>query len=81
MGYKIVEITIEYRERVGKSKIKDKVRILRALFSVAYTETFLHSKMILFAIFIFDGMQLISLVLIVDSLTKKLDRIEESLIK
>lgn len=50
LGYKIVEIPIEYRERVGKSKlrpIKDGSRMLSALFSVAYFETSLLSKMIL----------------------------------
>jgi len=117
LGYKIVEIPIEYRERVGKSKlnpIKDGLGMLMALFSVAYTETSLLSKMILLPsiIFIFMGLitgfisvyekvqfgvishgyypifttfsilvgvQLISLGLIIDYLTKKLDRIEEHL--
>ena len=117
LGYKIVEIPIEYRERVGKSKlnpIKDGARMLSALFSVAYSETSLLSKMILLPslIFILIGLvtgfisiyekvtfgvlsheyypiltaflilvavQLISLGLIVDYLTNKLDRIEERL--
>jgi glycosyltransferase involved in cell wall biosynthesis len=117
LGYKIVEVPIEYRERVGKSKlnpIKDGARMLMALFSVAYTETSLLSKMILLpsiifiliglitgfisvyekiqygvishefypiftAFLILVGVQLISLGLIVDYLTKKLDRIEERL--
>jgi len=117
LGYKIVEIPIEYRERVGKSKlnpVKDGARMLAALFSVAYTETSLLSKMILLPSFAFIligfatgfisiyekiqygviahefyplftaflilvGVQLISLGLIVDFLTKKLDRIEERL--
>ena len=119
LGYKIVEIPIEYRERVGRSKlnpIKDGARMLVALFSVAYSETSLLSKMILLPsmIFIFIGLitgsisiyekiqfgvishefyplftaflilvgiQLISLGLIVDYLTKKLDRIEERLVR
>lgn len=119
LGYKIVEIPIEYRERVGKSKlnpIKDGVRMLTALLSVAYSETSLLSKMILLpsvlfiliglitgfisvyekitigvilheyypiftAFLILMGVQLISLGLIVDYLTKKLDRIEERLVK
>jgi glycosyltransferase involved in cell wall biosynthesis len=119
LGYKIVEIPIEYRERVGKSKlrpVKDGARMLAALFSVAYVETSLLSKMILLpsvafiligliigsialyekatsgvisneyypiftAFLILVGMQLISLGLIVDYLTKKLDRIEERLIR
>lgn len=115
LGYKIVEIPIEYRERVGKSKLnplKDGARMLTALLSVAYSETSLLSKMILLpslifiliglitglisvyeklqygiishefypiatAFLILMGVQLISLGLIVDYLTKKLDRIEE----
>lgn len=119
LGYKIVEVPIVYRERVGKSKlnpIKDGVRMLTALFSVAYTETSLLSKMILLpstvfiliglitgfiavyekitygvisheyyplstAFLILVGVQLISLGLIVDYLTKKLDRIEERLVR
>jgi glycosyltransferase involved in cell wall biosynthesis len=117
LGYKIVEIPIEYRERVGKSKLrplKDGARMMAALFSVAYLETSLLSKMILLpsvafiligliigfiaiyekvtsgiisneyypiftAFLILVGMQLLSLGLIVDYLTKKLDRIEERL--
>lgn len=119
LGYKIVEIPIEYRERVGRSKlnpIKDGARMMVALLSVAYSETSLLSKMILlpstisiviglitgsiavyeklqfgvisheyypvFAAFlILVGVQLISLGLIVDYLTKKLDRIEERLVR
>ena len=119
LGYKIVEIPIEYRERVGVSKlnpIKDGARMLTALLSVAYTETSLLSKMVLLpsiafifiglitgfisiyekvlygvishefypiftAFLILVGIQLISLGLIVDYLTKKLDRIEEHLIR
>jgi glycosyltransferase involved in cell wall biosynthesis len=56
LGYKITEIPIEYRERVGKSKlnpIKDGARMLSALFSVAYSETSLLSKMILLPSFVF----------------------------
>ena len=61
LGYKIVEIPIEYRARVGKSKlrpIKDGGRMLEALFSVAYSETSLLSKMILLpsVIFILIGL-------------------------
>ena len=115
LGYKIVEIPIEYRERVGKSKlnpIKDGARMLTALLSVAYTETSLLSKMMLLpslvfiaigmtagiisiyekvhygiishefypiatAFLILMGVQLISLGLIMDYLTNKLNRIEE----
>jgi glycosyltransferase involved in cell wall biosynthesis len=119
LGYKIVEIPIEYRERVGKSKLRplqDGARMFSALISVAYSETSLLSKMMLIPslIFVFIGLltgfisiyekmqsgvisheyyplftafiilvgvQLISLALIVDFVTKKLDRIEERLRK
>lgn len=119
LGYKIVEIPIEYRPRVGRSKLnplKDGARMMAALISVAYSETSLLSKMILMpsmifiliglytgsvsiyeklhsgvvyhefypiltAFLILVGVQLISLGLIVDYLTKKLDRIEERLVK
>jgi len=56
LGYKIVEIPIEYRERVGKSKLnplKDGAKMLTALLSVAYSETSLLSKMILLPSLIF----------------------------
>jgi glycosyltransferase involved in cell wall biosynthesis len=119
LGYKIVEIPIAYRVRVGRSKlnpIKDGARMLNALLSVAYSETSLLSKMIVIpsivfiliglitgSISLYDkitrgvvsheyypifttflilvGVQLISLGLIVDYFTKKLDRIEERLTK
>jgi dolichol-phosphate hexosyltransferase len=119
LGYKISEIPIEYRERVGESKlrpVKDGASMLAALLSVAYSETSLLSKMILLPSFAFIligliigfltifekvrygvishefyplftaflilvGVQLISLGLIVDYLTKKLDRIEEHLVR
>ena len=60
LGYKIVEIPIEYRERVGRSKLRplqDGARMFSALFSVAYSETSLLSKMMLIPsmIFIFMG--------------------------
>ena len=56
LGYKIVEVPIEYRERVGVSKlnpIKDGARMLTALLSVAYSEISLLSKMILLPSLIF----------------------------
>jgi glycosyltransferase involved in cell wall biosynthesis len=119
LGYKIVEVPIEYRERVGKSKlrpIRDGFKMLVALLSVAFSETSLLAKMIMLPalIFIFVGLvtgltaiyeqfalggvihsyypilttfliliaiQLISIGLIIDYLTKKLDRIEERLLK
>ena len=118
-GYKIVEIPIEYRERVGKSKlrpIRDGIKMFFALGSVAYSETSLLAKMIMIPslFFILIGLitgsisiyekivfgvlsheyypiittfliliaiQLISIGLIIDYLTKKLDRIEERLLK
>jgi len=118
-GYKIVEIPIEYRERVGKSKlrpIRDGIKMFFALCSVAYSETSLLAKMIMIPslFFILIGLitgsisiyekivfgvlshayypilttfliliavQLISVGLIIDYLTKKLDRIEEKLSK
>jgi glycosyltransferase involved in cell wall biosynthesis len=50
LGYKIKEIPIEYRERIGKSKIngiKDGIKILSSLVSVAYSETSLLARMIM----------------------------------
>jgi glycosyltransferase involved in cell wall biosynthesis len=119
LGYKILEIPIEYRPRVGRSKLRplhDGARMLQALLSVPCTETSLLAKMMLIpsVLFIVIGLaaglvslyekiafgvishayyplmaaflillavQLISLGLIVDYLTKKLDRIEERLLR
>ncbi len=117
LGYYIVEVPIEYRERVGVSKlhpIRDGYRMLRALLSIGWHETSPLAKMIsvpgmifiiiglifgLFSVyerivhyylthefyplisgfFILFGLQLTSMGLIIDYLTKKLDRIEEKL--
>ncbi|MDD3246562.1 MAG: glycosyltransferase family 2 protein [Methanosarcina sp.] len=117
LGYKIVEIPIEYRSRVGTSKlrpIRDGAKMFRGLMSVAYRETSLLAKTIMLPslffiilsvffgtislyekimfgvleheyyplltlLFAFISMQLISIGLIMDYLTKKLDRIEEKL--
>lgn len=121
LGYKILEIPIEYRERVGKSKLhplRDGYRMLRALFSIAISETSLIAKTIMFpsifliiaalffgiisiieavawyqygipskhkyyplltALSIFVSIQLISLGLVIDHLTKKIDRVIERL--
>jgi len=117
LGYNILEIPIEYRERVGKSKlrpVRDGIKMCRALISVAMSETSLLAKTImlpsfffiiiglvtaLFSIyeklkfgvlshefyplitvfFILIAIQLISIGLIIDYLTKKLDRIEEKI--
>ncbi len=119
LGYIISEIPIEYRERVGTSKlhpIRDGYRMLRALLSIAWYETSPLAKLIsvpgflmiiigiifgLFSVYekitnyylvhefyplicvflIFFGVQLSSIGLIIDYLTKKLDRIEERLRK
>lgn len=119
LGYRIVEIPIEYRKRVGQSKlrpIRDGIKMFFALGSIAFSETSLLAKMIMFPslFLIFIGLitgliaiyekivfgvlsheyypllttflilvaiQLISVGLITDYLTKKLDRIEEKLLK
>lgn len=116
-GYNIVEIPIKYRERIGKSKlrpIRDGFKMLLALLSIAWHETSLIAKTIMFPSFFFIltglvfgaiaiyerlkfynlihgyypllavflilvAIQLISIGLIVDYLTKKLDRIEEKI--
>ena len=116
LGYKIVEIPIEYRKRVGKSKLKpirDGIRMFSALLTIGWYETSPLGKTILFISFIFIfigfvfsalsiyekltvftnvyypliavfsmlmGVQLMSLGLVIDYMTKKLDRIEERLL-
>jgi dolichol-phosphate hexosyltransferase len=117
LGYNIVEIPIEYRARVGISKlhpIRDGLKMFFGLLAVAWNDTSPLGKMIMFPSFIFLliglgfglialyerltvyylenayypliavfsillAIQLISIGLIVDYLTKKLDRIEEKL--
>jgi len=117
LGYKIAEIPIEYRERVGVSKlhpIRDGFKMFFGLLTIAWKDTSPLGKMIMFPSFIFIiiglgfgliaiyerltvynlvneyyplvavfsillAIQLISIGLIVDFLTKKLDRIEEKL--
>lgn len=117
LGYNIVEIPIEYRERVGKSKlrpVRDGAKMFRGLMSIAYKETSLLAKAIMLpslflvissfyfgftslyekyrfgilehgyypllaASFIFVAIQLFSIGLIMDYLTKKLERIEEKI--
>lgn len=119
LGYLISEVPIEYRERVGTSKlhpIRDGYRMFRALLSIAWHETSPLAKMIsvpgiifigigiIFGIFsmferifyyylnheyyplisvfcILIGLQLTSIGLIIDYLSKKLDRIETRLKK
>jgi len=117
LGYKIVEIPIEYRERVGTSKlhpIRDGFKMFFGLLAIAWNDTSPLGKMIMFPSFILIiiglgfgtialyerltvyylenayypliavfsillAIQLMSIGLIVDFLTKKLDRIEEKL--
>ena len=118
LGYKIAEIPIEYRARVGTSKlhpIRDGVKMFFGLLAIAWNDTSPLGKMIMFPSFIFIiiglgfgsialyerltvyylenayypliavfsillAIQLMSIGLIVDFLTKKLDRIEEKLL-
>lgn len=117
LGYKIAEIPIEYRARLGTSKlhpIRDGLKMFFGLLAIAWNETSPLGKMIIFPSFIFIligigfgsvalyerltvyhlvheyypliavfsillALQLMSIGLIVDFLTKKLDRIEEKL--
>lgn len=116
-GYKIVEIPIEYRKRIGSSKlrpIQDGFKMFRGLVTIAWGETSLIAKTIMApsilfiaiglafgivsiyekvkfgilshefyplitTLFVLVSIQLVSFGLIVDYLTKKLDRIEEKL--
>jgi len=115
LGYIIGEVPIEYRERVGTSKlhpVRDGYRMLRALITIAWTETSPLAKMIsvpglllllgglIFGLISLDerisnynliheyyplisvflmlfGVQLTSIGLIIDYLSKKMDRLEE----
>ena len=115
LGYIISEVPIDYRERVGTSKlhpVRDGYRMLRALLSIAWHETSPLAKMIsvpglllllggliiglvsleerinnyyliheyypLISVFLMlFGVQLTSIGLIIDYLSKKLDRLEE----
>lgn len=119
LGYTIVEIPIEYRKRIGKSKLNpiiDGYKMLSSLLSILMSETSLITKtimlptLILFLVGIIFGiisiiekityihlvheyyplvsvfmilfsLQLFSIVLIIDYLTKKLDRIDEKIKK
>jgi glycosyltransferase involved in cell wall biosynthesis len=117
LGYKIAEIPIEYRARVGTSKlhpIRDGLKMFFGLLAVAWNDTSPLGKMIMFPSFIFIligivfgsialyerltiyhlvneyypliavffilvAIQLMSIGLIVDYISKKMDRIEEKL--
>jgi glycosyltransferase involved in cell wall biosynthesis len=119
LGYKIEEVPIEYRPRIGTSKLspfKDGIKMFSSLVSIAYSETSLLAKTIMLPslLFILIGLftgisswieyialgapkhpyyplitvftfliaiQLFSLGLLTDNLTKKLSRIEERMIK
>ena len=119
LGYKIVEVPIRYRKRIGKSKlrpVRDGVKMLFSLVNIAYNETSLLARMIMMpslfmgifslyfgitsikdyfifglprhpyyplltALLLLIGIQLFSLGLIIDNLTKKLSRIEEQVRK
>jgi glycosyltransferase involved in cell wall biosynthesis len=119
LGYKIDEVPIEYRPRIGQSKLspfKDGIKMFSSLISIAYSETSLLAKTIMLPslLFMIAGLftgisswieylnlgapkhpyyplitvftfliaiQLFSLGLLTDNLTKKLARIEERMIK
>lgn len=115
LGYKIVEVPIEYRERVGESKLRpvtDGFRMFLSLLKTCYTETSILARLVLIPSVIFFvlgltfgvltlneyllfgtivhiyyplltvfltllSVQLFSMGLITDNMTKKLRRIEE----
>lgn len=117
LGYKIVEIPILYRTRIGKSKlnpIRDGYMMLKAIADIAVSETSTLGKVMIFpsvflflaglgfgaisikeritqgilthayfplisTLFILLAIQLFSLGIILDNLTKHLERIEERL--
>ncbi|UCC40151.1 MAG: hypothetical protein JSV96_01450 [Candidatus Aminicenantes bacterium] len=118
LGHKISEVPIEYRERIGKSKLNpltDSLKMLFSLLNIANSETSLLARIIMLPSLIFGlfgmvfgitsfydfitvgaprphyplvsvlivlvGVQLFSLGLIIDNLTKKLSRIEEKAAK
>lgn len=115
LGYTICEVPIEYRARIGQSKLSpiyDGCKMFSSIVSIAISETSLLAKVmilpsiffvffglyfgvisvfqkirygvvkhdfypLLTAFFILLAIQLISFGLLIDNLTKKLDRIEE----
>lgn len=117
LGYKISEVPITYRERIGKSKlrpIKDGYKMLKAIFDIVISETSTLAKVVMFpsiiflligigfgsismiekikagvltneyfpilsALFILLAIQLFSMGVILDNLTKRLDRIEDKI--
>jgi len=119
LGYKIDEVPIEYRPRIGKSKLNpfnDGLKMFSSLVSIAFSETSLLAKTIMLPslLFVISGIftgisswieylnlgapkhpyyplitvfafliaiQLFSLGLLTDNLTKKLSRMEERMIK
>jgi glycosyltransferase involved in cell wall biosynthesis len=119
LGYSVVEIPIEYRKRIGVSKLspfKDGYKMFFAILSIMYNETSSLAKMVILpgilmfiagvifgmivvneylvfgkpqhiyyplltVLFVLVGTQLFSLGLIVDNMTKKMDRIYKALKK
>jgi len=119
LGYKIYEVPIEYRKRIGKSKLNpviDGFKMFKAIVDIFWDESILASKLfivlsiilsfigfmfglivlrekilygilaheyypLLSTLLIFIGIQMFSLGVILDILTKRLDRIEEMLSK
>jgi len=117
LGYKISEVPIIYRERIGESKlrpIKDGYKMFKAVFDIVITETSTLAKVlmlpsiiffiigmifglvslkeriivgsltneyfpILSTLFILIAIQLFSIGVILDNLTKRLDRIEDKI--
>lgn len=119
LGYKVTEVPIKYRRRIGKSKlnpIKDGYKMFFAILSILYNETSTLAKIVIFpgvltsiiglifgviavneylrfgrpvhvyyplltVLFVVLGAQIFSLGLIVDNMTKKMDRVYEVLKK
>lgn len=55
-GYKVVEIPIVYRPRIGKSKlhpIRDGYRMIKSIISIAYRQTSLIAKFVILPSFVF----------------------------
>ena len=61
-GYKVVEIPINYRSRIGKSKlhpIRDGFRMIKSIISITYRQTSLISKTIIFSSLMFSFLGLV----------------------
>jgi glycosyltransferase involved in cell wall biosynthesis len=117
-GFKIVEIPIAYRPRIGKSKLNpfsDGLKMIRAIFDIVLSESSTLAKVIMLpsiiffflslifggisiyekisrgiliheyypllsVLFIIVGVQLFSIGIILDNISKRLDRIEHKII-